>query len=103
VLLEAVGIGHPATELTPTSNGGFFYKYFYAKYIFTIKILSDNQSSKNGILLIMKHQDPFERPWDFDECVGAIAFGVPVALCSYSLGAITVEIIHRLVTLIQDA
>ena len=51
----------------------------------------------------MKHQDPFERPWDFDECVGAIAFGVPVALCSYSLGAITVEIIYRLVTLIQDA
>jgi hypothetical protein len=22
-------IGHPASELTPTSNGGFFYKYGY--------------------------------------------------------------------------
>ena len=48
----------------------------------------------------MKKSDPFERPWDFDECMGAITFGIPVALCSYSLGVITIEIIHILVSFI---
>ena len=48
----------------------------------------------------MKKSDTLKRPWDFDECMGAIVFGIPVALCSYSLGAITVEIIHILVSFI---
>jgi hypothetical protein len=41
-----------------------------------------------------------DRSWDFDECVGAIVFGVPTALCCYEAGVITVEIIHMLVNLI---
>jgi len=48
----------------------------------------------------MKHQDPFERPWDFDECMGAIVFGVPVALCCYSFGKLTVELLYILISFI---
>jgi hypothetical protein len=51
---------------------------------------------------ISKNIDPFERIWDLDECIGAAVFGIPTALCSYSAGVITVEIIHTIVSLIQD-
>jgi len=50
----------------------------------------------------MNKKDIFDRPWDFDECMGAIVFGVPVALCCYSAGVITVEIIHIILSLILN-
>jgi hypothetical protein len=70
-----VGIGHPATELTPTRNGGFFM---------------DNSMKSNII----------QEKWSIDEIIGLVVFGGPTAIYCYWIGHTIFKIINIAVNLI---